>query len=379
LHHNHGAGTEIVFVASDGLKVILPYSSIYPDPSVKERQGDAILAWWGDGKYVPEYRDGMRLFFTPEDGIYGQWDMHETLPEKYWHYYYGDGVMYPSCAGLSIKWITQIKVYSAPQGDWTLELDGRNIGGLKYDVTKTYFEQALTCQFGANHKATYTDDEGQVWEGMPLWFLVGFVDDADQHSNNAFNDDLAESGYQVVITAEDGYSVTIDSEDIIRNSNYIIANSLNGVLLDESGDDWPLKLVGPAVTGSKSISKIASIRLVPVAADQGKYSIVPEADDAYTIGETQDGIKTMTVKSGVTGFKYFTVNITPVTTHSGNETVVFAHFRNGNLLALNATRADFDVVGTAQAGFNTKSGDVIKAYIVDILTNAIDFNPTILQ
>lgn len=374
-----GSGTEIVFVASDGLEVRLPYSSIYPDPSVYARQGDAILAWWGDGKYVPEYRDGMRLFFMPEDTVYSQWDMHETLPENYWHYYYADGVQYPSCAGLSAKWVTQIKIYSVPQGDWTLELDGQDIGGIKYDVSKTYFEQALTCQFGANHKATYTDDEGQVWEGMPLWFLVGFVDDEDMHSNNAFNNDLALNGYQIVITAKDGHSVTIDSADIIRNSNYIIANSVDGVLLDESGDDWPLKLVGPAVTGSESISQIVSIKLVPIAAEKGKYSIVPEADDAYTIGETQDGIKTMTVKSGVAGFKYFTINITPLTAHSGKETVVFAHFRNGSQLSINATRADFDVVGTAQAGFNVKPGDVIKVYIVDNLTNATDFNPTILQ
>ena len=87
----------------------------------------------------------------------------------------------------------------------------------------------------------------------------------------------------------------------------------------------------------------------------------------------------MTVKSGVAGFKYFTINITPLTAHSGKETVVFAHFRNGSQLSINATRADFDVVGTAQAGFNVKPGDVIKVYIVDNLTNATDFNPTILQ
>ena len=34
-----GAGTEIVFVAKDGFETRLPYSSIYPDPSVLARQG----------------------------------------------------------------------------------------------------------------------------------------------------------------------------------------------------------------------------------------------------------------------------------------------------------------------------------------------------
>lgn len=375
-----GAGTEIVLVARDGYETRLPYTSIYTDPSVQERQGDAILAWWADGKYVPDYADGMRLFFTPGgDNVYGQWDMHETLPEKYWHYYYGDGVQYPSCAGLAAKWITEIRVYTKPAGDWTLELDGRDIGGLSYDVNKTYFEQALACQFGANHKATYTDSEGQVWEGMPLWFLAGFVDDADQHSDNAFNNELALAGYQVVITAADGHKVTIDSRDIIRNNDYIVANTLNGALIPESDENWPLRLVGPAVSGETSISKIVSIKLV--SSEQGKpvYTVTPEADAAYTAEKTSEGINFMTVNDGVSGFKYFTVGITPVTSHDGNETAVFTHLRNGSQLELNATRADFDQVGTAQAGFNVKAGDVVKVYLVDELTNAIDHNPVILQ
>ncbi len=373
-----GAGTEIVLIAEDGYETILPYSSIYTNPAVQERQGDAILAWWGDGKYVPGYADGMRLFFTPGgDNIYGQWDMHETLASNYWHYYYSGNVQYPSCAGLSSKNITEIKIYSVPEGDWTLELDGRGIGGINYDVSKTYFEQALACQFGANHKASYTDSEDRVWEGMPLWFLAGFVDDADQHSDNAFNDELAVNGYQVVITADDGYSVAIDSADIIRNSDYIIANSLNGSTIPDTDSNWPLRLVGPAVTGATSISQIVSIDLV---SKKPVYTIAPTSDESYTVGTTSDGISTMTVNDGVSGFRYFTVGIEPVIPHSGKETVVFVHLRNGSQLELNAIRADFDQDEIeAQVGCNVQPGDVIKAYIVDELTNSTDHNPEILQ
>jgi uncharacterized repeat protein (TIGR02543 family) len=258
-----GSGTEITFVASDGWETTLPYSSIYTNPAVQARQGDAILAWWADGEYVPYYSDGMRLFFTPGgDHVYGQWDMHETLTSNYWHYFYGGGVQYASCAGLSAKYITTIELYATPESDWTLELDGTDIGGLYYDVSKTYFEQALACQFGANHKQTYTDSNGRIWEGMPLWFLAGFVDDADQHSNQAFNENLALAGYKVLVTAKDGYSVIIDSADIIRNNNYIIANSLNGVHIPDSDKNWPLRLVGSAVSKSTSISQIVRIELI---------------------------------------------------------------------------------------------------------------------
>lgn len=372
-----GAGTEIELVAKDGYKTILPYSSIYTDPSVQARQGDAILAWWSDGEYVPHY-NGMRLFFTPEgDNVYGQWDMHETLPEKYWHYYYGDGVRYPSCAGLSTKHITEIRVYSVPQGDWILELDGQDIGGLHYDVSKTYFESALSCQFGANHQASYTDSKERFWEGMPLWLLVGFVDDADQHSNDAFNHELAMAGYQVVITAADGHSVTIDSTGIDRNSDYIIANSLNGALIPESDSNWPLRLVGPNVSGKDSISQIVSIKLL--GSDKPRYNVIPADDVVYSIGATEDGVKTMTVNAGQSGFKYFTVSIEPVVKHEGTEVVVFTHLRDLEQLQLNATEADFDVVTVAKAGFNVEPNDVVKVYVMDQLTNDTASNPILLQ
>ena len=375
-----GTGTDVDFVAKDGWVTTMPYSSIHPDPAVFARQGEAVLAWYADGQYVPDYKDGMRLFFTPEDTIYGQWDMHESLPEPYWHYYYGD-VMYPSCAGVSPKYINEIRVYSVPVEDWTLELDGLEMeGGLHKEISKNYFEDALTCTFGADHKKTYTDSDGRVWGGMPLWLLVGFVDDADQHSSYAFNADLAASGaYQVVIAAEDGFTVTIDSTEIARNLDFLVANTVDGLLMTDADSNWPLKLVGPAVSGKMSIGNIASIKLVPVAAGAAKYSVAPAADPTYTIGETPAGIKTMTVNAGITGLNYFTVDIAPIVSHSGNETVVFTHMRNGSQLQINATRADFDLVGTAKAGFNVTAGDIVRVYIVDELTNDVDRNPVMLQ
>lgn len=109
------------------------------------------------------------------------------------------------------------------------------------------------------------------------------------------------------------------------------------------------------------------------------YTVTPVEDAAYSIDATAGGIKTMTANSGTAGLKYFTVNITPVISHSGKETALFTHLRNEAQLTLSATRADFDQVTTATAGFNVLAGDVIKAYLVDELTNDIDFNPTILQ
>ena len=143
-----------------------------------------------------------------------------------------------------------------------MELDGRDIGGIAYNVSKPFLEEALACQFGADHKATYTDSKGRVWEGMPLWFFAGFVDDADQHSPNAYNVTKAMNGYNILITGRDGYTTTIPSENIIRSSNYLVANSLNGSHIDEIDENWPLRFTGANVNGSMTVKGVASIKLI---------------------------------------------------------------------------------------------------------------------
>ena len=169
--------------------------------------------------------------------------------------------------------------------------------------------------------------------------------------------------------------ITVDGA-ALANDKYTVSAGMITISADVFTEAKDYTVVVKA-TGYEDAAVVQTIKAT--SEPHPVYTVKPEADDAYTTGTTPEGISTMTVNSGVTGFKYFTVNIAPVISHSGNETVVFAHFRNGSQLAINATRADFDQVETAQAGFNVQSGDVIKAYIVDNLTNAIDVNPIIFQ
>ncbi len=258
-------GTEVTFVATDGWETTLPYDCIYTNPHVYSHLGETIIAWYADGQYVPQYGDGPRLFFTPEDHVAGQWNMHEALAQQYWHYYWDGGIQYPSVAGLSAKYVDTIKIYASPVTDWTLILDGEAIEGLNQTISRNYFESALACQFGADHKASYTDSQGRTWEGMPLWFLCGFVDDPDQHSDNAYNDTKALDGYRIIVTGSDGYNATFNSQDTIRNANFIVANTLNGTRIAEGDSSWPLRLVGQNVTGGKVVRSVASIVLAPLA------------------------------------------------------------------------------------------------------------------
>jgi len=299
-------GTEIKFVATDGYETTLPYDAIYPNPHVYSHIGESVIAWYADGNYVPQYGDGPRLFFAPEDHVVGQWNMHEALPEQYWHYYWDGGVQYPSVAGLSAKYIDTIKIYAAPVADWTLVLDGEDVGGLNRSISRNYFESALACQFGANHEAEYTDNAGRTWSGMPLWFLCGFVDDADQHSDDAYNETMALAGYNITVIATDGYSVTFDSRDTIRSTNYIVANSLNGTPISENDSSWPLRLVGQNVTGSKIVKKVAAIKLEPIESqppigDQTVY--LSPSSSSVANGTTQEyEIRITSLPDGLAGY-----------------------------------------------------------------------------
>jgi hypothetical protein len=110
-----------------------------------------------------------------------------------------------------------------------------------------------------------------------------------------------------------------------------------------------------------------------------KYTVTAVEDGSvYVVGET-GGISTMTVKEGVIGLKYFGTQIVPVIKHAGREAVVFVHLRSGLQLSINVTRADFDLMDEAQAGFNVQAGDVVRIYIVDDLTNDPGSNPIMLQ
>ncbi len=116
---------------------------------------------------------------------------------------------------------------------------------------------------------------------------------------------------------------------------------------------------------------------------QPKYKIIPLEDEDYRIEETGEGFSSMVVNPKFSGMKYFSVGITPIFAHEGLETVVFVHSKNNTSGAvqcgINAIKADFDIVSLARAGFNVGHGDIVKAFIVDELTNEKNRNPVILQ
>jgi len=115
-------GDDVSICAPDGYHVEFDYENIYEPDS---RQGPMVLCWYNgeDTKvgerqgmgYPPDYYTGMRIVFfadnsTNSEGkhVFGNWDMHEFLPEKCQHFY----ELYPSTNGFTVKWVDELRVYS---------------------------------------------------------------------------------------------------------------------------------------------------------------------------------------------------------------------------------------------------------------------------
>jgi hypothetical protein len=136
-----------------------------------------IITWYTDGTadgtsgYVNDggYSTGMRLLFfvetlSPEGKhVFGIWDMHETLAEDYWHFYYDGSTLWPSSSGLSVKWVNEIVIYTAgvcgdADGDGTVTMnDGRQVFMNLIHGADAYPIDPLTADCDGNPGITMND------------------------------------------------------------------------------------------------------------------------------------------------------------------------------------------------------------------------------
>jgi DMSO/TMAO reductase YedYZ molybdopterin-dependent catalytic subunit len=154
----------------------------------------------------------------------------------------------------SVKWVNKVQL-KAIELDWTISLKGK----LTEAMDKATFESGSA---DGCHGQSWTDADGNKWTGIPLYLLVGRVDDDLSHGGPAYNRDLAEAGYQVQIKASDGKSVEVSSATMYYKKELIVAYKLNDQPLPE--EYWPLRLVGEGIDQASMIGKISEIQaLVP--------------------------------------------------------------------------------------------------------------------
>lgn len=139
--------------------------------------------------------------------------------------------------------------------EWSLKLSGASIETL----TQEEFEEgAAPACHGVERRLE--DDQGSIhtYSGIPLWILCGKVDDEVEHGEGAFNDELANNGYDIIVISSDGYSVTFSSQTITTNNNIILANEVDGQPIGQGG---PLRLVGPELSKGQRVKQVVEIHL----------------------------------------------------------------------------------------------------------------------
>jgi hypothetical protein len=112
-------GDELWVVASDGYKMHFNYTNVYAPNS---SQGEMIFSWQNETHTVPDYADGIRLFFyTPSDLNFTNADMRDSMAPWYWIIVkdkYNPNDLYPSAKGLSVKTVSDLKIYPPHRYDF---------------------------------------------------------------------------------------------------------------------------------------------------------------------------------------------------------------------------------------------------------------------
>jgi DMSO/TMAO reductase YedYZ molybdopterin-dependent catalytic subunit len=274
------ASMGVNLVANDGYAITFSYDQVTNGTFIQYDPGSgdelksplpvtAILAYEMDGKPLNLQTDGyLRLVVVsdePKQVVDGHW---------------------------SVKWVTKLEVKSTGES-WSLHLEG----AISELMDRGTFESGASPNC---HGVTWTDDKAQEWAGIPLWLLVGRVDDAVKHEGPAFNDALADAGYTVDIVANDGYTVSFESARIKRNDNIVVAYLVNGNPLPEKY--YPLRLVGSDLQKNEMVGMIAKIVVhVPAAPAPAATEVVtPTATITPTTGGEANLILTGLVENEMT-------------------------------------------------------------------------------
>ncbi len=138
---------------------------------------------------------------------------------------------------------------------WSLKLTGVSTE----IITQEEFEKGADPSYhGAEYSFTGKDGVVHIYSGIPLWRLCGRVDDEVKHEAGAFNDELANKGYNIKVIAADGYKAILSSKTIARNNGIILANEVDGQPISKGG---PLRLIGAELKASQMVKEVVEIRL----------------------------------------------------------------------------------------------------------------------
>lgn len=212
-------GFVVRVISSDGYSQTFEKSKVYPNSTMWDIQGDMILAYEFNGTVLPEYEDGIRLAFLPEDGYYSNADANATTD--------------PNPAAAGPQWVSNVVKIEVLE--------------ILYTETFDVSETLLRTLPSVTGEGGYRDKGGDIYGPFNLTgvsvitLLEEFVIIPDDYiitfrSSDGYTSEFSKSVVDGAIT---GYTPTGDPLDLI-NSTMVIAYEQDGVPLVEGG---PLRLV----------------------------------------------------------------------------------------------------------------------------------------
>ncbi len=223
--------TGITMTASDGYTISFSYRQIMEgsfityDSTTGEELANkpavtAILAYEVDGEpFDVEKVGNLRLVIVSQQAV--------QVTDGHWW----------------VKYIASMQA-KAMDEDWFLAINGV----VSENMDRATFESGSSENC---HGTTWTDSHAMRWVGIPLWLLVGRVDNDNVHTGKAYDEALALAGYTVDVITADGQTITFESTRINRNNDIIVAYQVNETALPD--EYFPLRLVGSGLRDRKSV------------------------------------------------------------------------------------------------------------------------------
>jgi len=251
-------------VAEDGYSITFSYDQIQNgtfiayDPALGNELKNpgkltAMVAYEIDGQPLDPKQDGNLRLIVVSDEL-------NQVTDGHW----------------AVKWVNKIEIKPLVM-EWELKASG----GIEDAYDRATIE---SCSAPQCHGTSWTDDKAQEWVGVPLYVLVGGVDDENTHEGiAAYNTDLVAAGYTVDVIASDGYTVTFEAERLNRNMNIILAAKVNDNPLAEKY--FPLRLVGSDLQKNEMAGMITEFKInFPTAeAGAGEVASVPAEQATFKL------------------------------------------------------------------------------------------------
>jgi hypothetical protein len=240
--------------ASDEYGMTFAYGKVYPNVSILAVQGDMVLAYEYNGTRVPDYEEGFRIAFLPEDSYYSNADANATTDPN------------PSAAGP--QWVSNVAKIEVIKSEPVALVLNYEDTTLSFTLTELKSMTNISGQ-GGYRKSTGTIIGPYSISGVAFSTLLGLLPTlpANYTLNAIAGDDWSITYTKAIIEGNlSGYTPTGNPLESIQ-STMVLAYEMDGNPIPAG--DGPLRIAflnedGNLTAGNLWAKNVVNITVVEV-------------------------------------------------------------------------------------------------------------------